>query len=106
MIASGSAKWDCRSRRCNWRCITAKEEFDDDKSDDSADEDYRGDIYEDDYSDGEEDLLLKYRVPSARGRGAGRKPKTGRPPKPDTKGMSQGDALALMTDWKKMEEGE
>lgn len=69
-------------------------------SDDSDDEDYRGDVYDDDYSDGE-DSLAKYRVPSARGKGAGRKPKAGRPPKPDTKGMSQGDVLALMTDWEK-----
>ena len=74
-------------------------------SDDSDDEDYRGDVYDDDYSDGE-DLLAKYRVPSARGKGAGRKPKAGRPPKPDTKGMSQGDVLAFMTDWGKMEEGQ
>ena len=72
-------------------------------SDDSDDEDYRGDIYDDDYSDGE-DSLAKYRVPSARGKGAGRKPKAGRPPKPDTNGMSQRDALALMTNWGKMEE--
>jgi len=69
-------------------------------SDDSDDEDYRGDVYDDDYSDGE-DSLAKYHVPSARGKGAGRKPKAGRPPKPDTKGMSQGDVLALMTDWEK-----
>jgi len=69
-------------------------------SDDSDDEDYRGDVYDDDYSDGE-DSLAKYCVPSARGKGGGRKPKAGRPPKPDTKGRSQGDALALMTDWEK-----
>ncbi len=37
-------------------------------SDDSDDEDYRGDVYDDDYSDGE-DLLAKYRVSSARGKG-------------------------------------
>ena len=64
---------------------------------DSDDEDYRGDVYDDDYSDGEESLA-KYRVPSARGNGAGRKPKAGRPPKPDTTGMSQRDALAAITD--------
>ena len=69
-------------------------------SDDSDDEDYRGDVYDDDYSDGEESLA-KYRVPSARGNGAGRKPKAGRPPKPDTTGMSQRDALAAITDWEK-----
>ena len=67
---------------------------------DSDDEDYRGDVYDDDYSDGEESLA-KYRVPSARGNGAGRKPKAGRPPKPDTTGMSQRDALAAITDWGK-----
>jgi hypothetical protein len=67
---------------------------------DSDDEDYRGDVYEDDYSDGEESLG-QYRVPSARGRGAGRKPKAGRPPKPDTKGMSARDAYAATTDWGK-----
>ena len=66
---------------------------------DSDDEDYRGDVYEDDYSAGDESLG-QYRVPSARGRGAGRKPKAGRPPKPDTKGMSARDADAAITDWK------
>ena len=71
-----------------------------DFSDDSDDDDYRGDVYDDDYSDGKESLS-KYRVPSARGKGAGRKPNTGRPPKPDTKGMCERDALAVMTDWGK-----
>jgi hypothetical protein len=37
---------------------------------------YRGDVYDDDYSNGEESLA-KYRVPLARGKGAGRKPKAG-----------------------------
>ena len=67
---------------------------------DSKDGDYRGDIYEDDYSDDEESLG-QYRVPSARGNGAGRKPKAGRPPKPDTTGMSEEDASAALTDWAK-----
>ena len=44
---------------------------------------------------------MKYRVPWARGKGAGRKPKAWRPPKPDTKGMSERDALAVMSDWGK-----
>ena len=43
---------------------------------DSKDEDYRGDVYDDDFSDGKESLG-QYRVPSARGNGAGRKPKAG-----------------------------
>jgi hypothetical protein len=67
---------------------------------DSDVEDYRGDVYDDEYSDGEESLG-KYRVPSARGNGAGCKPKAGRPPKPDTRGMSERDALATITDWEK-----
>ena len=67
---------------------------------DSKDEDYRGDVYDDDFSDGEESLG-QYRVPSARGNGAGRKPKAGRPPKPDTTGMSEEDASAALTDWGK-----
>ncbi len=46
-----------------------------DFSDNSDDEDYRGDVYDDDYSDGKESLS-KYSVPSARGKGAGRKPNT------------------------------
>ncbi len=50
--------------------------------------------------DGKESLV-KYPVPSARGKGAGRKPKAGRPPKPNTKGMSEQDAYAIMTDWGK-----
>ena len=41
---------------------------------DSKDEDYRGDVYDDDFSDGEESIG-QYRVPSARGNGAGHKPK-------------------------------
>ena len=68
--------------------------------DDSDDEDYRGYVYDDDYSDGE-DSLAKYCVPSAWGKGAGRNPKAGRPPTPDTKGISEWDALAVMTDWEK-----
>jgi hypothetical protein len=56
-------------------------------SDSDDNEDYRGDVYANDYSDGEESLG-QYRVPLARGRGAGRKPKAGQPLKPDTKGMS------------------
>ena len=67
---------------------------------DSKDGDYRGDVYDDDFSDGEESLG-QYRVPSARGNGAGRKPKAGRPPKPDTTGMSERDASAVLTDWEK-----
>ena len=44
--------------------------------DNSNNDNYRGDVYDDDYSDGEESLA-KYPVPSARGKGAGRKPKAG-----------------------------
>jgi hypothetical protein len=72
---------------------------------DSDNEDYRGDVYDDDFSDGEESLG-QYRVPLVRGNGAGRKPKAGQPPKPDTRGMSEQDAYAALTDWKKMEEGQ
>jgi hypothetical protein len=84
-------------------CGIGEEADDAYESDDSGDEDYRGDIYEDEYSDGEDsnDLLLQYRVPSARGKGAGRKPNAGRPPKPDTKGMSEEDAEAAVTEWEK-----
>ncbi len=52
----------------------------------SNNDDYRGGVYDDDYSNGEESLG-KYLFPLARGKGAGRKPKAGGPPKPDTKGM-------------------
>ncbi len=66
----------------------------------SNNDDYRGDVYDDDYSNGEESLA-KYCVPLARGKGAGRKPKTGQPPKPDTKGMSVRDAFIAMSDWER-----
>ena len=83
-------------------CGIGEEVDDADESEDSGDDDYRGDIYDDDYSDdGDDDLLLQYRVPLARGKGAGRKPNAGRPPKPDTKGMSEEDAEAAVTEWEK-----
>ena len=82
-------------------CGIGEEVDDADESEDSGDEDYRGDIYDDEYSDGDDDLLLQYRVPSACGKGAGRKPNAGRPPKPDTKGMSEEDAEAAVTEWEK-----
>jgi hypothetical protein len=66
----------------------------------SNNEDYRGGVYDDDYSDGKESLT-KYHVPSAWGKGAGRKPKAGQPPKPDTKGMSVRDAFVIMSDWER-----
>ena len=66
----------------------------------SNNDNYRGDVYDDDYSNGEESLG-KYRVPSARGKGSGRKPKAGRPPKPDTTGMSTRDAFVVMSDWER-----
>jgi hypothetical protein len=97
----GPAAKDAIKDNSNEFCIAGEEVDDAYESDDSDDEDYRGDIYEDDYSNGEEDLLLTYRVPSARGKGAGRKATTGRPPKPDTKGMSERDASAAVTEWKK-----
>ena len=66
----------------------------------SNNDDYRGGVYEDDYSDGKESLA-KYCVPSTQGKCAGRKPKAGGPPKPDTKGMSVQDAFVVMSDWKR-----
>jgi hypothetical protein len=66
----------------------------------SNNEDYRGDVYDDDYSDGEESLA-KYRVPSAQGKGAGHKPKAGQPPKPGTKRMSAQNAFTVMSHWER-----
>ncbi len=66
----------------------------------SNNDDYRGDVYDYDYSNGKESLG-KYYVPSVRGKGAGRKPKAGRSPKPDTKGMLVRDAFVVMFDWER-----
>ena len=83
-------------------CGVGEDVDDADESDDSRDEDYRGEIYDDDYSDdGDDNELFQYRVPSARGKGAGRKANPGRPPKPDTKGMSEDDEAADVKEWEK-----
>jgi hypothetical protein len=43
----------------------------------------------------------KYRVPSARGSGAGCKPKSGCPDKPNTVGMSEQEAEEVLSKWEK-----
>jgi hypothetical protein len=84
--------------------------FDDDEyKDESSDEvndyvldlDYKGDLYEDYHSDGEESMK-KYCVPSARGKGAGRKPNAAHPPKPDTIGMFEAEASMTIGSWEQL----
>ena len=75
-----------------------EEDDDEDEADDDEDKDYcdhghgtdddeneynwfyNSALFDDDNSDDESVLKLRYRVPSARGKGAGRKPAPGRPP--------------------------
>ncbi len=52
-------------------------------------EDYKGKLYDDDESDDESLEGRKYRVPSARGKGAGQKPHPDHPPRPNTGGMTE-----------------
>ena len=52
----------------------------DDDDDDIDDKDYKGDLYDDDESDDDSLMGGKYRVPSARGKGAGQKPHPDHPP--------------------------
>jgi hypothetical protein len=60
----------------------------DEDFDDIDDEDYKGELYDDDESDDDSLEGGKYWVPSARGKGAGRKPHPDCPPKPNTNGMT------------------
>ena len=57
-------------------------EGEDEDYEDIDDDDYVGELYDDDESDDDSLEGGKYRVPSARGKGAGRKPHPDRPPKP------------------------
>jgi len=66
---------------------------------DKDDPDWRNsEIFNDDDEDSEGDDY--YRVPSARGGGAGRKSNPGQPPKPNTDGMSPEEAAAVIDKWR------
>ena len=66
---------------------------------DKDDPDWRNsEIFNDDSEDSEGDDY--YRVPSARGGGSGRKSNPGRPPKPNTDGMSPEEAAAVIHKWR------
>jgi hypothetical protein len=56
-------------------------------NEDEDDDFYKSSLFDDDDDDSIDDA--KYRVPLARGAGAGRKPKSGRPDKPNTDGMCE-----------------
>jgi hypothetical protein len=71
----------------------------DEDYDDINDEDYKGELYDDDESDDDSLEGGKYRVPSARGKGAGRKPHPDRPPKPNTDGMTEAEAVNSIKHW-------
>jgi hypothetical protein len=75
------------------------DEGQDEDYDDINDEDYKGDLYDDDESDDDSLVGGKYRVPSARGKGAGRKPHPNRPPKPNTDGMTEAEAFNIIKSW-------
>jgi hypothetical protein len=75
------------------------DEGQDEDYDDIDDEDYKGELYDDDESDDDSLEGGKYRVPSARGKGAGRKPHPDRPPKPNTDGMTEAEAVNSIKHW-------
>ena len=74
-------------------------EGEDEDYDDIDDDDYVGELYDDDASDDDSLEGGKYRVPSARGKGAGRKPHPDRPPKPNTNGMTEAEAFNHIKNW-------
>ena len=84
-----------------------EDDSDDEDGDEGADEDYddidgenyKGELYDDDESDDDSLKGGKYRVPSARGKGAGRKPHPDRPPKPNTYGMTEAEASNSIKSW-------
>ena len=74
-------------------------EGDEEDYDDIDDDDYVGELFDDDESDDDSLQGGKYRVPSARGKGAGRKPHPDRPPKPNTDGMTEAEAFNCIKNW-------
>jgi hypothetical protein len=71
----------------------------DEDYDDINDENYKGKLYDDDESDDDSLKGGKYRVPSARGKGAGRKPHPDCPPKQNTYGMTEAEASNSIKSW-------
>ncbi len=68
-------------------------------NDDDSDDFYKSSLFD----DGDENSIddVKCCVPLARGAGAGRKPKSGHPDKPNTDGMSEHEAEEALGKWEK-----
>ena len=72
----------------------------DEDYDDIDDENYKDELYDDDESDDDSLMGGKNWVPSARGKGAGRKPHPDRPPKPNTyDSMTEAEASYSIKSW-------
>jgi hypothetical protein len=75
--------------------------FHHDDDDNDSDEDwYSSALFDDDDDDDDSVAASRYCVPSARGKGAGRRASVGRPPKPNTEGMSAEAAAETIAAWK------
>jgi hypothetical protein len=76
--------------------VAAEDIYDDEDDDDNF---YKSSLFDDDEDNSIDDA--KYRVPLVRGAGAGRKPKSGRPDKPNTDGMSEKEKEETLGKWEK-----
>ncbi len=74
--------------------------FHDDNDDEDSDKDWFSSAIFDDDDDDDSVAAGRYRVPSARGKGAGRIASDGRPPKPNTEGTSAEAAPETIAAWK------
>jgi len=85
--------------------INYEEEEDNEDEEEDKDRDFppHEDLYKINLFDSDDDNvslgLSQYRVPSARGVGTGRRPKAGRPDKPDVLGMSEQEASFALLQW-------
>jgi hypothetical protein len=69
-------------------------------NEDDDDDFYKSSLFDNNDNDSINDT--KYRVPSVRGAGAGCKPKSGRPDKPNTDGMSEKEKEEALGKWEKV----
>ncbi len=76
--------------------VAAEDIYDDEDDDNDF---YKSSLFDDDDDDSIDNT--KYRVPSVWGAGAGRKPKSGRPDKPNTDGMSEKEKEEALDKWEK-----
>ncbi len=76
--------------------VATEDIYDNEDDDDNF---YKSSLFDDNDDDSIDDA--KYRVPSVRGAGAGRKPKRGCPDKPNTDGMSEKEKEEALGKWEK-----